>query len=113
VNVAPFDVRLPEGNEADDDVITVVQPDIIVLRKRPKLDARGCRGASDLIIEVLARAIAPMISKLGAYERHRVKEYWLVHTTDRMVSMHTRTDGGYGRPAYPSMKANLLQRFRR
>jgi hypothetical protein len=60
VNVAPFDVRWPEGNEADDDVRTVVQPDIIVLRKRPKLDARGCRGASDLIIEVLARAIAPM-----------------------------------------------------
>ena len=31
---APFDVRLPEGNEAEEDVRTVVQPDITVVCDR-------------------------------------------------------------------------------
>jgi hypothetical protein len=50
---APFDVRLPEGNEADDDIATVVQPDLSVVCDRSKLDDKGCKGSPDLIIEVI------------------------------------------------------------
>jgi Uma2 family endonuclease len=56
--VAPLDVRLPRGNEADDDVDTVVQPDIMVVCDRAKLDDRGCRGAPDWVIEVLSPSTA-------------------------------------------------------
>jgi Uma2 family endonuclease len=38
VNVAPFDVRLPQRNEADEDIDTVVQPDISVVCDSSKLD---------------------------------------------------------------------------
>ena len=50
--VAPFDVRLPRANEADDDVDTVVQPDISVICDRTKLDDRGCRLAKEMGVKV-------------------------------------------------------------
>ena len=42
---APFDVRLPESNESDNEITTIVQPDILVVCDKSKLDDKGCRGA--------------------------------------------------------------------
>src|ERR1035437_4118940 len=42
VYAAPFDVRLAEMGVADDKVTTVVQPDIVVVCDKAKLDERGC-----------------------------------------------------------------------
>ena len=44
VLAAPFDVRLPSGDEAEDEIDTVVQPDIVVVCDRNKLDDRGARA---------------------------------------------------------------------
>lgn len=52
--VAPFDVRLPSGDEDDDAVDTVVQPDLIVVCDPARLDDAGGRGAPDWIVEVLS-----------------------------------------------------------
>lgn len=49
---APFDVRLPEGDEREEEIKTVVRPDIAVICDKSKLDDRGCRGSPDLIVEV-------------------------------------------------------------
>lgn len=38
---APFDIRLPNHNEADDDVETTVQPDLAVICDKNKLDDKG------------------------------------------------------------------------
>ena len=46
--IAPFDVRLPSRNEADEDIVSVVQPDILVICDPSKLNERGCRGAPGL-----------------------------------------------------------------
>ena len=100
--VAPFDVRLPRGQEADDDVTTVVQPDIAVICDPAKLDERGCRGAPDWVIEVLSPSTAAkdQIQKLAAYERAGVAEVWLVHPTDHVVSVYTLSAADdYGKPA--------------
>jgi Uma2 family endonuclease len=100
--VAPFDVRLPRGNEADEEVTTVVQPDISVICDSEKLDERGCRGAPDWVIEVLSPSTAAkdQIQKLAAYERAGVREVWLVHPTDHVVIVYTlNADGSYGKPA--------------
>jgi Uma2 family endonuclease len=107
--IAPFDVRLPRGDEADDDVDTVVQPDLSVVCDRDKLDARGCRGAPDWIVEVLSPATAghDMIVKRRLYERAGVREYWLVHPTDRVVTVYTLRDGAYGVPAIHELKEPL------
>lgn len=100
VYVAPFDVRLPTKDEADDEVMTVVQPDIAVICDRRKLDDRGCRGAPDWIIEVLSPATAAkdQIQKRDLYARHGVIEYWLVHPVDRLVTRYRLEAGGHGRP---------------
>ena len=45
VFIAPFDVRLPKSTEVDDQVDTVVQPDVLIVSDLKKLDARGVRGA--------------------------------------------------------------------
>jgi Uma2 family endonuclease len=100
VNVAPFDVRLPGADEADEDIGTVVQPDISVVCDPSKLDDKGCRGAPDWIIEVLSSGSAghDQVRKLALYERHGVKEYWLVHPVDRVVTIYRLEGAAYGRP---------------
>jgi len=100
VYVAPFDVRLPKADEEDEAVDTVVQPDLSVFCDRSRLDDKGARGAPDWIIEVLSPATAghDQILKRRAYERSGVREYWLVHPTDRIVIIYWLTDGAYGRP---------------
>lgn len=107
--VAPFDVRLPKADEPDARVDTVVQPDISVVCDRAKLDERGCRGAPDWIVEVLSPATAShdQIVKRAAYEGAGVREYWLVHPTDRVVTGYTLVDGGYGKPAVYELTGEL------
>lgn len=98
---APFDVRLPRSNELDDDVTTIVQPDLSVICDPSKIDAKGCRGAPDWIIEILSPSTAAkdQIKKLALYERVGVREFWLLHVIDRIVTIYRLNDDGrYGRP---------------
>ena len=110
VYVAPFDVRLPDREKADDtEITTVVQPDIpdiSVICDRKKLDDRGCVGAPDLIIEILSPSTAAKDLKVKRllYEQHGVKEYWLLHPIDKIAMIYTlMPDGQYG-------KARVLDR---
>ncbi|MGY6216734.1 Uma2 family endonuclease [Methylolobus aquaticus] len=98
VYVAPFDVRLPVGDETDDRINTVVQPDIAVICDPSKLDEAGCRGAPDWIIEVLSPATAAkdQVLKRDLYQRHGVREYWLVHPTDHILTRYRLENGGFG-----------------
>jgi len=98
--IAPVDVRLPKAVEADDAVDTVLQPDVLVVSDPSKLDRRGVRGAPDLIVEVLSPSTAShdQVLKRRVYERAGVREYWLVHPTDRVLTVYRLTESGYGRP---------------
>ncbi|MDP2107574.1 MAG: Uma2 family endonuclease [Rhodocyclaceae bacterium] len=98
--IAPFDVRLPKADRADDKTDTVVQPDISVVCDPKKLDERGCNGAPDWVIEVISPATASHdhILKRQVYERAGVQEYWIVHPVDRMVTVYRLIDGAYQRP---------------
>jgi Uma2 family endonuclease len=110
VYVAPFDVRLPEGQEADDKIDTVVQPDISVICDPAKLDDRGCRGGPDVVVEIISPATAgkDQIQKVALYEKHGVKEYWLVHPGDRLITVRLLgTDEKYGIPAIHEAKGLL------
>ncbi|RWX46314.1 Endonuclease, Uma2 family (restriction endonuclease fold) [Candidatus Electrothrix aarhusensis] len=104
VYAAPFDVRLsdsPDTKEADDtEITTIVQPDISVICDRKKLDDRGCIGAPELVIEILSPSTAAKDLKVKRvlYEQHGVKEYWLLHPTDRIAMLYTLNQGGeYGK----------------
>jgi Uma2 family endonuclease len=98
--IAPVDVRLPKRNEADDAVDTVVQPDLMVVCDPAKIDARGIRGAPDWIIEILSPGTAghDQIVKRSLYERNGVREYWLVHPDDRVLTIYRLDAGKYGKP---------------
>ena len=84
---APFDVRLPEENEPDEKCATVVQPDIAVVCDPAKLDDRGCKGAPDIVFEIVSPSSASTdhIAKLALYEKHGVGEYWIIHPEHRIV----------------------------
>jgi Uma2 family endonuclease len=104
--IAPVDVRLPKGDEADERIDTVVQPDVLVVCDESKLDRRGVRGAPDLVVEVLSPSTAShdQLRKRGVYERAGVQEYWLVHPTDRVISVYRLTGSEYGKPEIYEMK---------
>ena len=102
---APFDVRLPEADEDDDQVTTVVQPDLSVICDRSKLDNSGYRGAPDLVIEILSPGTYQKDQKIKfvRYERAGVREYWLVDPSARTVTVFSlEAVGLYGPPSeYP------------
>ncbi|PPD34195.1 MAG: hypothetical protein CTY19_04900 [Methylomonas sp.] len=98
--IAPLDVRLPRHDEADENTDVVVQPDVLVVCDPNKLDRRGVRGAPDWVVEVLSPSSASrdQIEKRRIYERHGVLEYWLVHPTDRILTVYQLQNGEYGKP---------------
>ena len=96
-----IDVRLSDADENDDLVETVVQPDLLVLCDRNKLDEAGCRGEPDLIVEILSPGTAhkDLKVKFDRYERAGVREYWIVDPSGKTVQIFTLgLDGKYGRP---------------
>jgi len=102
IYAAPFDVRLPEGEEKEDDILTVVQPDLLVVCDEDKLDKKGCKGAPDLMIEIISPSSGgrDRRDKRDLYEKHGVKEYWLVDYNEKIVEVYLlNEDGQYGKPA--------------
>ena len=103
VYAAPFDVRLPKGDEEDERIETVVQPDLVVVCDENKLDESGCKGAPDLVVEILSpyTASKDMKIKRDLYERVGVEEYWLVDPTYKILQVYkVGSDGKYGPPRF-------------
>ncbi len=108
---APFDVLLPGGAETeDDDVTTVVQPDVSVFCDESRLTRAGARGAPTLAVEILSPSTASkdMRIKRDLYERHGVLEYWIVDPGNKYVAVYLLDEGGkYGEPKlYEPTKAS-------
>jgi Uma2 family endonuclease len=94
---APFDVRLPDTqNDSNENIYNVVQPDIVVVCDLSKLDERGCAGAPDLVIEILSpsTAVKDIREKYALYEKHQVKEYWVVHPEDKYIIIYNLENTG-------------------
>ncbi|HOF01595.1 MAG TPA: Uma2 family endonuclease [Spirochaetota bacterium] len=100
VFAAPFDVRFPEyQDQNDDDIETVVQPDISIICDNDKLDDAGCKGAPDLIVEILSPHTSrkDLNEKFYLYEKHKVKEYWVIYSYERLLHVYKLgEDGKYG-----------------
>lgn len=91
---APFDVLLPE---ADEQVTTVLQPDVLVVSNPSKITRCGIRGGPDFVIEVLSPSSASrdQIRKRRLYERFGVKEYWVVDPEQQLLWVYRRrTESG-------------------
>lgn len=91
---APFDVRLynrKKSVEANEDIFTVVQPDLCIICDSAKLeDGRSCNGAPDLVVEILSPGDTKKEKKdkFELYEEAGVREYWLVEPSEDSVLIY-------------------------
>jgi hypothetical protein len=94
---APFDVRLPRKNEKDEEILTVLQPDLCVICNTEKIDSRGCLGAPDLVVEILSpgNSQKELDNKFRIYEEAGVAEYWIVDPEHEAVWVNVLRDGEY------------------
>ncbi len=95
---APFDVRLPLKNKKnDDEITTVVQPDIVVVCDESKLDDRGCCGAPELVVEILSPSNSKRDVKLKfeLYEEAGVLEYWIVNPEMENIIIYHLQNGKF------------------
>ena len=81
---APFDVKL------SDTPLTIVQPDIMVVCDKDKLDGKRCNGAPDFIIEITSpgNSADDYIRKLYYYKNYGVREYWIVDPHRKIVTVN-------------------------
>lgn len=81
---APFDVKL------NDKPLTIVQPDIMIVCDKDKLDGKRCNGAPDFIIEIVSpgNPSDDYIRKAYYYKNYGVREYWIVDPKRRMITVN-------------------------
>ena len=72
-------------------------PDVMVVCDRDKIKADGVYGAPDLVVEVRSPSTAKRDRghKKDAYERHGVREYWLVSPGDCSIEVYLLQDGRF------------------
>jgi Uma2 family endonuclease len=93
---APFDVRLPKSSVRDEDIFTVVQPDICVCNS-DKIDERGCIGAPVIMVEILIAGDnqKEVRDKFMAYQDAGVKEYWIIYSVSKTFLRFTLVEGRF------------------
>jgi Uma2 family endonuclease len=94
---APFDVRLPVKNKKkDNEITTVVQPDICIVCDESKIDAKGCCGAPDLVVEILSpgNSYKEVKLKFELYEETGVKEYRIVYPEEESLAVFVLNENG-------------------
>ena len=108
---APIDVKLigtsfKKRKVADNEIFTVVQPDIIVVCDPEKLsDPRSINGAPEMVIEILSPGNTKTETKhkLNLYEENAVLEYWVVHPPYEYVEVYLLKNNCYSKPTIYEM----------
>ena len=85
---APFDVRLFYKEDESD--TTVVQPDISVICDAEKRGKEGCRGAPELVVEILSpsNSAIEMQRKFDVYRDAGVAEYWVLNSEFKTLTIY-------------------------
>ena len=112
----PLAVRLFERDgESSEDVDTMVMPDIFAVCDPSKLDDIGCKGAPDLVVEILSPSTKrhDRFTKFNLYQRAGVREYWIVDPDDKTVQVFVLEDGYYTAKDYgaagDTVRVNVLK----
>jgi Uma2 family endonuclease len=92
--IAPLDVRL--FYKADDSDTAIVQPDIMIVCDKNKIDRGFIKGAPDFVLEVLSESTRrmDMLYKTNLYARAGVKEYWILDVETRALNKGALSDDG-------------------
>ncbi len=109
---APFDVRLLDKKKStlDQEIYTVVQPDLCVICDENKIDERGAIGAPDLVIEILSpgNSNKEMKYKFDLYEEAGVLEYWIVNPADKTVFIYVLKENQFI-GMHPLIEEDIIQ----
>lgn len=99
VCIAPFDVKLVNNklSTPDNQIFSVVQPDIFIVCDNSKLQQQACHGAPDLVIEILSpgNSKKEMGVKFDLYEENEVLEYWIVEPLNETLQIYSLQNGKY------------------
>lgn len=113
---APFAVRpFERDGDFSEDVDTLVEPDITVVCDPSKLDDIGCKGAPDLVMEILSPSTQrhDKLTKFNLYQRAGVREYWIVDPASKSVQVFVLEDGRYAAKDFGAagdqLKVNVLE----
>ncbi|MGP2570583.1 Uma2 family endonuclease [Ornithobacterium rhinotracheale] len=123
---APFDVRLTTKDKKNNEVTTVVQPDLCVICDPAKLDERGCVGAPDLVIEILSPGNTKneVQIKYELYQESGIAEYWVVRPVYEEIQVFVLEQGKYNlahtytgsdilhSPQFPELAVDLSEVFK-
>ena len=73
------------------------KPDMMVVCDPDKTKPKGVFGAPDLAVEVLSPSTAKNDKghKKDVYEKHGVREYWIVNPVDRSVEQYVLENGRF------------------
>lgn len=113
---APVDVRLKgkpfrKKKLRDDEITTVVQPDIIVVCDKEKLkDNRSIDGAPEFIVEILSpgNTRTEIKYKFDLYEENGVEEYWVVYPEYKQIQVFLLNEKEeYGKPVIYEANENI------
>lgn len=82
--IAPFAVFLSENNK------NYLEPDLMVICDESKITEEGCKGAPDLIIEVVSPSTRrnDYNQKLFLYRTAGVREYWIVDREKNRITAY-------------------------
>lgn len=85
------------------DSYNVVQPDLFWVSDTNErchlVDGKYWRGAPDLVIEILSPGMTRQDrqTKYQLYEKHGVREYWIVDASELYIEVYTLRDGRFER----------------
>lgn len=82
--ISPIDVRLDCDNK------TMVQPDVLILCDKSKIQKWGIMGAPDFVLEILSPSTKrkDCIKKLDKYMEAGVREYWIIDPSQKKLIIY-------------------------
>lgn len=88
--VSPVDVQLDADNK------TMVQPDVVIVCDRTRIDDRKVIGGPDFVLEVVSPSsvIKDYVKKAAKYEAAGVREYWIIDPMKQTIITYDFVEAG-------------------
>lgn len=99
--IAPVDVQL------DNDEMTMIQPDVVIVCDKGQIVKRNIMGAPDFVLEIISPGTKTRdyVIKLFKYENAGVREYWIVDPYQGRVMVYFFQNENY--PAIYPIDADI------
>lgn len=93
----------------------MVEPDLSVVCDQSKIDEHGCKGAPDMVVEILSPSSRrhDRLTKFNLYQRAGAREYWIVDAVNKDVQSFVLEDGRYSVKGFgtaeDTLKVSILE----